>query len=337
MKELLGEDLQRTTPLFRTFAKRIYCAMRVANPIYDVVFKYLLDDEKVAIILLSNVLGKKIDRLELASRELPLELAPKNITVFRIDFKATVTLENGEKKLILIEIQKAKFASDILRFRRYLGMQYADQKNFVETKKGKKALPIHTIYFLGYPLPEFPECPIINVGSTYTDNYSKQTYHQRSEFIESLTHDSIIIQIPLFKQFRRSKLEKLLAIFEASTNHEVEVEEDNDREYDAITRRLLRANSDEQIRQLMDVEDELLEELGNLERKAEEATKEKEEAIKREKAERKQKEEAQKREKEAQTALKRMVKKMHTRGFSLAEIAEDVGKTEAEILKMLEE
>ncbi len=36
-------------------------------------------------------------------------------------------------------------------------------------------------------------------------------------------------------------------------------------------------------------------------------------------------------------ALRRLVKKMHERGFSPAEIAEDVGKTEAEILEMLRE
>ena len=93
----------------------------------------------------------------------------------------------------------------------------------------------------------------------------------------------------------------------------------------------------------MDVEDELLEELGNLERKAEDAIKEKEEAQKRENTERKQKEEERRQKEEerrqkeeAQTALKRMVKKMHARGFSLAEIAEDLGKSEVEILKMLE-
>ena len=40
--------------------------MRIANPIYDVVFKYLLDDEKVARLVLSALLGKEI--LELAFR-----------------------------------------------------------------------------------------------------------------------------------------------------------------------------------------------------------------------------------------------------------------------------
>jgi len=34
--------------------------VRIANPIYDVVFKYLLDDEKVARLLLSALLGKEV-------------------------------------------------------------------------------------------------------------------------------------------------------------------------------------------------------------------------------------------------------------------------------------
>ncbi|MDR3671901.1 MAG: hypothetical protein P4L36_13720, partial [Holophaga sp.] len=34
--------------------------MRIANPIYDVVFKYLLDDEKVARVVLSALLDKEV-------------------------------------------------------------------------------------------------------------------------------------------------------------------------------------------------------------------------------------------------------------------------------------
>jgi len=49
--------------------------VQIANPIYDVVFKYLLDDEKVARLMLSALLGKEVLELEFRPTEvrLPIE------------------------------------------------------------------------------------------------------------------------------------------------------------------------------------------------------------------------------------------------------------------------
>ena len=38
--------------------------VEIANPIYDVVFKYLMNDEKVAKLLLSAIIGKEVLTLE---------------------------------------------------------------------------------------------------------------------------------------------------------------------------------------------------------------------------------------------------------------------------------
>ena len=43
--------------------------MQVANPIYDVVFKYLLDDQKVAKLLLSALLEQEVEELRTAPYE----------------------------------------------------------------------------------------------------------------------------------------------------------------------------------------------------------------------------------------------------------------------------
>lgn len=97
--------------------------MRIANPIYDVVFKYLLDDEKVARLVLSALLGKEVLELQFRPTEVQHEAANPDGTqllVLRLDFAATVRLEDGGHKLGLIEIQKARTASDVQRFRRYL-------------------------------------------------------------------------------------------------------------------------------------------------------------------------------------------------------------------------
>ena len=39
--------------------------MKIANPIYDVVFKYLMEDSKIAKLLISTIIGEKILTLDL--------------------------------------------------------------------------------------------------------------------------------------------------------------------------------------------------------------------------------------------------------------------------------
>jgi len=57
------------------------------------------------------------------------------ITVFRMDFKAIIELDNGDTKTAIIEIQKAKLHTDIMRFRKYLGTQYQDKNNSAVVKR----------------------------------------------------------------------------------------------------------------------------------------------------------------------------------------------------------
>ena len=311
--------------------------MKVANPIYDSVFKYLLDDHEVAKVLLSHILDMKIESLQLQPTEVTLPSVTRDFTVFRVDFKATITLESHEQQVILIEIQKAKLDSDIMRFRKYLGSQYLDENNSYENNPNK-ALPIYTIYFLGHELSHSPTSPIINVTREYIDNYSKEKLTQKEEFIECLTHNSIVVQIPLFKRYRRNSLERLLSIFEASTRHEVDAEDYDDADYRLITNRLIYANSDEKIRQQMDIEDEILRELDSKDRSIAGLILEKEEALAREEEALVREEEALARESKEKTAkeeaiasLKKIISKLLQKGFSLAEVAESMDKPVAEI------
>ena len=144
--------------------------MQIANPIYDVVFKYLLDDEKVAKLILSGITGLNIKELQFKPTEHRSEIN-KDLTVFHLDFIAKIKEENNQEKLLIIEIQKAKLPSDIMRFRRYLGEQYISRKN-VEThtadKFDLKALPLLSIYFLGHKLA-YTQAPIIKVQRDYVN------------------------------------------------------------------------------------------------------------------------------------------------------------------------
>ncbi|HLA36013.1 MAG TPA: hypothetical protein VJ001_14210, partial [Rhodocyclaceae bacterium] len=113
--------------------------MQIANPIYDVVFKYLMEDAQVAKLMLSTLLGEEITELRFSPQEHTTEIPARNLTVYRIDFTATIRNPQGDYRQVLIEIQKAKLDTDIMRFRRYLGSQYKDPKNVEPAATGLDA------------------------------------------------------------------------------------------------------------------------------------------------------------------------------------------------------
>ncbi len=241
---------------------------KIANPIYDVVFKYLMSDNKIAKLLISDLLGVKINTLELRPQEFSTDTESRTLTVYRVDFKAEIVLKNGEKLVVLIEIQKAKFTTDLIRFRKYLAEQYASKQNTIEKDNKTVPLPIITIYFLGYGLDHNKDIPIIRVKRQYLDNYNGDNLTGRELFIETLTHDSIIVQIPALKKQRRNDLEKALSVFESGSKvQEVSINEaDYPERYKSVIRQLLKAIGDDKIRKTMDIEDEIMEDLEKKER-----------------------------------------------------------------------
>lgn len=247
--------------------------VQIANPIYDVVFKYLMNDEKVARLLLSAIIGKEVVALEFRPTEHHFPVG-ELLAVLRMDFSARITDENGKQELVIIELQKAKIASDIMRFRRYLGEQYANKENLVREPAPeypyRKALPILSIYFLGHTL-EHAKAPVLRVNRHYIDAATGEQILQKEPFIESLTHDSVIIQIPYLKGHRRNELEQLLALFDQSgatdDPHFLTINElDLPERYRPLLRRLQTATADPVVRQNMDAEDDLIEEIKDYQR-----------------------------------------------------------------------
>jgi len=247
--------------------------VEIANPIYDVVFKYLMNDEKVAKLLLSAIIGKEVLTLEFRPTEHHFPVG-ELLTVMRMDFCARIQDADGRQELVIIELQKAKLAGDILRFRRYLGEQYANKENVVREPNAeypyRKALPILSIYFLGHAL-EHTKVPVIRINRHYIDAATGEQIHEKEVFIESLTHDSIIIQIPYLKSRRRTELEQLLALFDQSgisgDPHFLTVNDDELPEnYRPLLRRLQKAVADPVVRQTMDAEDDIIEEFKDYQR-----------------------------------------------------------------------
>lgn len=236
----------------------------VANPIYDAVFKYLMEDERVAKTLLSALLQKEVAEVEVRKHEYTNGSRDK-ISMFRIDFGAKVRQEDGSLKLILIELQKTWLETETLRFRQYLGTQYANPDNILKDNNPMGyGIPMITVYMLGHRVGDIEE-PVIYVQHKAYDYDGKEvTKGVPDPFVDSLVHDSIIVQIPLLRGQINNRLEEVLSVFDQTykdkKNRQVlNIDEDTysgDEEMNRIIHRLLSAASDAKLRQDMNVEDE---------------------------------------------------------------------------------
>ncbi|MGV8091893.1 MAG: hypothetical protein AB2L24_08525 [Mangrovibacterium sp.] len=187
--------------------------MIIANPIYDVVFKRLMEDKRIARFFVETLTGESIIDIDLKPQEFTYNDRPPGIIVYRLDFIATIKTAQGYKK-VLIEIQKAKDAVDLMRFRNYLAEQYKKEDEVIlETGRTKMALPLITIYLLGFKLDEI-ESSMIKMDRQYIDLITKEVLDQKSDFIEKLNHDSYVVQIPRIQPRLQSRLEMLLTVFE---------------------------------------------------------------------------------------------------------------------------
>jgi hypothetical protein len=366
--------------------------MLIANPIYDVVFKYLMEDSKVAKLLIGAIIGTEIISLDFRPYEYSFDMdtpyrkpdepnVPKPkmdetkprlrlkdlmLAVYRLDFSAKIQTEEGEK-IVIIEVQKAKLASDIVRFRKYLAKQYEREDNIIEKRTNndkliKVGLPIISIYFLGEELENIQKIPVLKVSNEIIDMYSGKKVQGTDYFIESLTHKSYIISIPDLSKKRRNELEMLLSVFDQDnkmhSNYILNVkEEDFPEKYQPIIRRLQKAGATQTIREKMEDEDTIIGEFLDYEHRMSEAEKKMElkdrELAKKDKAledknkaledknkalEDKDKalENLNQQLQTAQIKLETSVQKLWAKGMKTAEIADLLGVAESEVKEIVE-
>jgi len=184
--------------------------MLIANPIYDVVFKRLMENEQVAKFFISTMLNEEVLSVNVQPQEFTYDKDKIPIAIFRLDFIAIIKDKNGDNKKILIEIQKSRSEPDLMRFRNYVAEQYKKQD---VVNNIKTTLPITTIYILGFNLPNI-ETACVKVERSYIDLINNAIIKERNEFIENLTHDSFIVQVERITNRYKSKLDKLLSVFE---------------------------------------------------------------------------------------------------------------------------
>ena len=224
--------------------------MIIANPIYDVVFKRMMENEKVSKFFIGTLLEQTIESIEVKPQEytyegefdmsIPTDVEKYenrikerfSIWVYRLDFIATIKTDTGELKKVLIEIQKSNNEIDLMRFRNYLAEHYKKEDT---VNNEKVILPITTIYILGFILPEILS-PCIKVERKYKDLIYKTTLDIKCDFVEKLTHDSYVVQVKRITNRYSTRLDKLLSVFEQTNfvddkmiikefNHSTDIEE----------------------------------------------------------------------------------------------------------------
>ena len=203
----------------------------IANPIYDTVFKHLMKNNRIVRFFVETIIGQQIESITVKPQEntflkaLSKKLGVSSLSdeemneienylsVTRYDFVAVIRTPEGYKK-VLIEIRKAQNEVDIMRFRTCLAEQYKRKDTVaLDGKDTEEVLPVITIYLLGFELPE-TKAIAIHISRTYRDMITQEELHVKSEFIECLTHDSYVVQIPQIEGKTRTRLEKLLSLFE---------------------------------------------------------------------------------------------------------------------------
>ena len=237
--------------------------VHVANPIYDSVFKFMMEDERVAKTILSALLKKEVLAVTIRPHEYS-NTTRDTLSKFRIDFAAQVREDNGEEQLVLIELQKTWLDTETLRFRQYLGAQYNSQRNIKPDSRKGYAYPMIAVYLLGHRVGNIEE-PVIYVNhKAYDYNGQELKDSEKDPFVESLVHNSIIVQIPLLRGQVNNKLDKVLSIFDQTKKDELdnqvlnidETSYTDDADMMHIIHRLTAAAADSEMRQDMNAEDE---------------------------------------------------------------------------------
>ncbi len=211
----------------------------IPNPIYDVVFKYLMEDIDSATIVISTLINEKIKKLHLE----PLTHAEKqdNLTIqdpktqddirlFHLDFTATIELPDGIEELIMIEVQKASEPDDIFRFKRYISKNFQKKQEIEITdpetqaiKTVNKPIRLIPIFILNFRIEKEINDLLIRTNRLSTGVFKNKHLENHNEFIDNLTYDIWIVQLPNLKNINeadykddeyKTKLFALLKLFD---------------------------------------------------------------------------------------------------------------------------
>lgn len=292
--------------------------MRVFNPIYDTIFKFLMEDIEVAHGLISLIIEEEVVELIPAPQEstsFELKLKYNQLPLIRLDYVAIIkTLsEKGEEQYhkVSIEVQKSPFVPEMGRFRKYVSEKYARQSEFKTDKDSvqKAYLPLKTIYFIDKAFnKQLP--PVMRRRGDYWDVLEHKKYTgSKDHFVELLNHDSWFIQMEILPTEMKSELLYCLSVFapwlrDAEDERYINLPENDQglQKYQLLSKimnRLYLAGKSREVETALEMEASLEKYIDNLERDKQHAEKERFELLKQKEKERKQKENERRQKEEA--------------------------------------
>jgi len=226
----------------------------IPNPIYDVVFRYLMQDYNSAMIILSTLINEKIKKLDfqpltftkkttvteyneqveekiikhfekekqkiiadnslseldknIAISEITIKdpVTGKDIKLLHLDFAAVIEKENGEEEMVMIELQKAAYETDIFRFKQYIS------ENFQKKRKIRKTDPdtgqeieielpyrLIPIFILNFKIEDEISDLMIKTQQIKTGIFTDKELNKKNEFIDHLSYELYVVQLPYLK------------------------------------------------------------------------------------------------------------------------------------------
>ncbi len=185
----------------------------IPNPIYDVVFRYLMEDPESAMIVLSTLINEKIIRLELEpqthtqKKVNPLHLTDPttgdDLRLFHLDFTAIVELPDGSEEMIMIELQKASQPDDIFRFKRYISSNFLRKQvkeiihpTTLEVTTINKPIRLIPIFILNFRIENEINDLLIRTNRIKTGVFKNKPLEKANEFIDNLSYDMLVVQLP---------------------------------------------------------------------------------------------------------------------------------------------
>ena len=234
----------------------------IPNPIYDVVFRYLMQDYDSAMIILSTLINEKIKKLDfqpltftkkttvteyneqveekinkhfekekqkiiadnslteldknIAISEITIKdpVTGKDVKLLHLDFVAVIEKENGEEEMVMIELQKVAIETDIFRFKQYISENFQKKRKITKTDPDTKQeieieFPYRLIpvFILNFKIEDEISDLMIKTRQIKTGIFTDKEIDKRNEFIDHLSYELYVVQLPYLQQIEKLDLE----------------------------------------------------------------------------------------------------------------------------------
>jgi hypothetical protein len=190
----------------------------IANPIYDIVFKTLMENKRVAKFFFETMLEEPLLDINLRHKTITYKEGKKVkdmpggiscSTFFQLDFVGTVN-RNGREQELLLKLQKARNENNFVPVRsdyrdQYVEKEYIDGDYYI--------LPTSVIYMVGFKVPNL-KIPVLCSKRTCTDLLGEEIFTEMPRFFDNVSHDYYIFQTKMPTERYTTKLDKLRSIFE---------------------------------------------------------------------------------------------------------------------------